>query len=62
MNNKVKKYLTHGTSYQEEYNKDITLYEVKRATKALKKHKHEGPGEVRNEFLKYGAEFLTRTL
>ena len=50
MNNKVKKYLTHGTSHQEEYNKDITLYEVKRATKALKKHKHEGPGEVRNEF------------
>ena len=51
IHNKVKKYLTHDTSDQEEYNKDITLYKVERATKALKNHKHEGPDEVRNEFL-----------
>ena len=59
VNNKVKKYLTHDTSNQEEYNKDITLYEVKRATKVLKNHKYEGPDQVRNEFLKYGGEVLT---
>ena len=55
----MKKYLTHDTSNQEEYNKDITLYEVKRATKVLKNHKYEGPDQVRNEFLKYGGEVLT---
>ena len=33
---------------QEEHNKDITLTEVKRATKALRNHKDEGPDEVRN--------------
>ena len=58
----MKKYLTHDTSNQEEYNKDITLYELKRATKALKNHKHEGPDKVRNEFLKYGREVQTQTL
>ena len=39
INNQVKKYLTNNTSNQEEYSKDITLYEVKQATKALKSHK-----------------------
>ena len=38
------------------------MYEVKRATRALKNHKHEGPDEVRNEFLKYGEKVLTQTL
>ena len=58
----MKKYLTHDTSNQEEYNKDITLYELKRTTKALKNHKHEGPDKVRIEFLKYGREVQTQTL
>ena len=58
----MKKYLTHDASNQKEYNKDIILYEVKRAAKALKNHKHEGPHEVRNEFLKYSGEVLTQTL
>ena len=55
-NNQVKKYLTNNTSNQEEYSKDITLFEVKRATKALKSHKHEGPD------VKHGGEVLTQTL
>ena len=42
----MKKYLTNGTSNQEQYNKDITLHEVKQATKAVKSHKHEGPDEI----------------
>ena len=54
INNYVKKYFTNDTSNQKEYNKDITLYEVLRATKALKSHKHEGADKVRNELLKYG--------
>ena len=58
----MKKYLTHDTSNQGEYNKDITLYELKRATKALKNHKQEGPDKVRNEFLKYGGEVQAQTL
>ena len=48
INNKMKKYLTDDTSNQEEYNKDITMYDINRAAKALKSHKHEGPDEVRN--------------
>ena len=62
INNEVKKHLTYDTSNQEEYNKDITLHEVKRATKAIKNHKHKGPDEVRNELLNYVGEVLTQTL
>ena len=58
----MQNYLTKNASNQEEYNKDITLYKVKQATKTLKSHKHKGPDEVKNEFLKYGGEVLTETL
>ena len=58
----MKKNVKNNKSNQEEYSKDITLYEVKQAMKALKSHKHEGPDEVRNEFLKCGGEVLTETV
>ena len=38
------------------------MYEVNKKVKILKIHKHEGPDEVWNEFLKYGGEVLIQTL
>ena len=63
INNAVKKDLANDTSNQDKYKKYIH-YTVssKTSNEIIKKHKQEGPDEVRHGFLKYGGEALTQTL
>ena len=63
INNAVRKDLANDTSNQDKYKKYIH-YTVssKTSNEIIKKHKQEGPDEVRHGFLKYGGEALTQTL
>ena len=55
----------YGKNKQHEkefYNREITMQEVKKATKSLKNNKSTGPELIKNEFIKYGGNKLLEKL